>query len=98
MTAPALDVGDIATLLAAVARQWVNDARNDDGELTALAAWLNMDPCELRRRLSERHCKTCGATLPERTSKRGQQRVYCSAACHQKALSWRNKIHVPLPE
>ena len=97
MTTPALDVRDCAALLAAVARQWADDARGDEGELASLAGWLHMPPDELRRRLKERHCRTCGAVLPERQTKRGRRLLYCSKSCSQRAAAIRSaKIDVPI--
>lgn len=87
---------DAVRLLSAVARQWVDDARSDDAALAALADWLNMPADELCRRLSVRRCRTCGAELPERRTKVGQRKLYCSKACSQRAAAIRtNKIHVP---
>ena len=80
------------TLLAAVVRQWLDDARRDPCELAGLAAWLGIDPQELARRLptstAERraagpvapgHCEWCGQALVKPT--RGRMGRFCGDKC-----------------
>ncbi len=76
---------DAVKLLGAVGRQWADDARRDDHELTQLADWLSMTPDDLRRRLSKR-CDYCGGPLPAES--KGKRR-YCSETCSKLANALR---------
>ena len=46
------DFDGVLALLAAVVRQWADEARRNPDELHALADWLGMDPAAVRRQLS----------------------------------------------
>ena len=47
-----IDLEGAVSLLGAVARQWMQDAKQDPHELALLAQWLGMEPEALRRLLS----------------------------------------------
>lgn len=79
---------DAVKLLAAVGRQWAEDARHDAHELSLLADWLCMAPDDLRRKLeTESQCRYCGGPLP--ASSKRKARLYCSPSCCGKANNLR---------
>lgn len=92
-------------LLAAHAKLWLRDARKDTEELAAVAAWLDMTPEELQRRIEGdnpparasafyRVCPGCGQALPEHNagaSGAGRLRLYCDDRCRRRADTMRRK-------
>lgn len=89
-----LDFDDAVRLLAAVARQWMDDAQRDEHEQALLAQWLGVTPEALCRRLEPQRpkpsawprCPGCGAPLPEHNhGTRGRRRVWCSERCRTTA-------------
>ena len=103
-----LDLQDAITLLAAVCRQWLDDAREDPAELVAVAAWLDLRPDELHvwmrpaaRRpaaLGERACPGCGAWLPkhnEGENGKGRKKLWCSNSCRMRSVNARKREREP---
>jgi hypothetical protein len=48
-----IDLEGVVSLLAAVGRQWLEDAKRDPHELNLLAGWLGMEPAALDRLLRQ---------------------------------------------
>lgn len=84
---------DAITLLGAVARQWLADARDDPHELELLADWLGIRPAELTAgrpapASAPRRCHVCGRlALPGAT-----WRTRCQA-CYRR--EYRRRKHGP---
>ncbi len=89
------------TLLAAIVRKWIEDARKDPAELAAVADFLDMSPAQvlarklqpLQGRLPELSgyrsgvfCRVCGREI-RRVSEdpRGRPPKYCSHNCRRRA-------------
>lgn len=94
-------------LLAAVVKLWLRDARQDSEEQAAIAAWLDVTPAELQRRIEGdnrparaspfyRLCPGCGRALPEHSSREcgtGRRRLYCDDKCRHRAARLKERNH-----
>ena len=95
-------------LLAAVVKLWLRDARRDPHERAAVAAWLEVTPIELQRRIEGdnrparasafyRVCPGCGRALPEHNASErgtGRLRLYCDDRCRRRAAKlWKERNH-----
>lgn len=94
-------------LFSAVLRSWIQDAREDPGELVTVADWLEVEPAELQVRLpmlkpaavihaepkapAARVCAACGAEF-RFTSNNGHKRRFCSTPCLRRATNERRRI------
>lgn len=103
-----LDQDGALALLAAIARQWLKDARENPAELRDVATWLGLTPRELARRLDGRPalrpadparwrtCPACGQTLPDHNASetgQGRRRLYCDDTCRRRAArARRNEV------
>ena len=99
-----LDQDGALALLAAIARQWLKDARENPAELGNVADWLGLTPRELARRFEGRPalqavnparwrtCPACGQTLPDHNESEtgtGRRRLYCNDTCRRRAARMR---------
>lgn len=102
-----LDSDGALALLAAIARQWLKDAKTNPAELGNVAAWLGLTPKELARRLDGRPalrpvtgarwrtCAACGQVLPDHNegeSGAGRRRQFCNDTCRKRAARVRNEV------
>lgn len=102
-----LDTDGALALLAAIARQWLSDAKSNPAELGNVAIWLGLTPKELARRIDGRPalrpangarwrtCPACGAVLPDHNNGetgRGRPRLYCNETCRRRAARNRREV------
>lgn len=102
-----LDSDGALALLAAIARQWLKDAKTNPAELGNVAAWLGLTPKELARRIDGRPalrpvngarwrtCPACGQVLPDHNASErgsGRRRQFCNDTCRRRAARVRNEV------
>lgn len=83
-----IDPDGALLLAAAIARQWM---REQPAETHIVAAWLVLEPHQLRRQPPRAEqpgdgvttCRHCGARLPVQDGG-GRRRVYCGDRCRRR--------------
>lgn len=95
------DPEGLDALLAAVAKDWLEAARDNPPELARLCAWLGITVEEAQRRMADTGivptwtgatCIVCGR--PVQRGRRGRQGKYCGRACKARYLKQQRKERI----